>query len=236
MGMPLRSLPRRSGRSATSLPALVVDRPCAIEPLEARIAPAAVFTYTDVDGDKVTVTTSKGTSADLSAIITPHLVGSGIGMQLQEIDFSSNAMVFAGTILTVTAKPTTLGGDGFVNIGYLDASSSDGDGADLNLGNVTIHGDLGRVRAGLNSGTKLGLQSLTVQSLGEFGVSTQAGGTVVSTVLSGLGSLHVNSDVSGAEVLINTGNLGSLFIGGSLLGGATDSTGRIQVVTGGLAP
>ena len=35
-----------------------------IEVIEARIAPAAVFTLTDVDGDRVTIATSKGTNAD----------------------------------------------------------------------------------------------------------------------------------------------------------------------------
>jgi hypothetical protein len=38
-----------------------------VEALESRIVPAAVFTFTDVDGDAVTVKTSKGTNADLSA-------------------------------------------------------------------------------------------------------------------------------------------------------------------------
>ena len=32
----------------------------AIEILEARIAPASVFHYTDIDGDKVTITSSIG--------------------------------------------------------------------------------------------------------------------------------------------------------------------------------
>jgi hypothetical protein len=41
-----------------------------VEPLETRIAPAAIFTFIDVDGDAVTVKTSKGTNADLAAVIT----------------------------------------------------------------------------------------------------------------------------------------------------------------------
>jgi hypothetical protein len=40
--------------------------PSFIEPLETRIAPAAVLTFTDVDGDIVTITSSKGTLADLN--------------------------------------------------------------------------------------------------------------------------------------------------------------------------
>src|SRR5262249_27596031 len=64
-----------------------MNTPAVIEPLEARIAPAAVFTFTDVDGDLVTVKTSKGTNDQLAALITPHLVPAGSlgGKQLQEI-------------------------------------------------------------------------------------------------------------------------------------------------------
>lgn len=41
-----------------------------IEGLETRIAPAAIFTFTDADGDLVTVETSKGTNTELNAAIS----------------------------------------------------------------------------------------------------------------------------------------------------------------------
>src|SRR5688572_12817227 len=118
-----------------------------IEALETRIAPAAVFTFTDVDGDLVTIKTSKGTNAELAAIITKMEVvpGTTPKEQLQKIDFSANAAVFAGTNLTITAKRTADGGDGLVNVGYVDAADSDG-GTSLQLGVVKIAGDLGRIR------------------------------------------------------------------------------------------
>jgi hypothetical protein len=96
-------------------------RPASIELLEARIAPAAVFTYTDVDGDDVTIKTSKGTNADLVAILTR--VPTGLGEELQRIDFSAAPLdgagksVFHGTNLSITAKRTSAGGDGRVNVG-----------------------------------------------------------------------------------------------------------------------
>ena len=56
-----------------------------IETLESRIAPAGVFTYIDVDGDIVTVKTSKGTNQDLADIIVPYLSNEGVpnGQELQ---------------------------------------------------------------------------------------------------------------------------------------------------------
>ena len=38
-----------------------------VELLESRIAPAAIYHFTDVDGDLVTIKTSKGTDAQLAA-------------------------------------------------------------------------------------------------------------------------------------------------------------------------
>ncbi len=53
-------------------------QPCSIEPLEPRIAPAVVIaatghsaTYTDVDGDKVTITVSSGTLSPGGATSRP---------------------------------------------------------------------------------------------------------------------------------------------------------------------
>lgn len=77
-----------------------------IEPIEARIAPAAVFTYTDVDGDFVTIKTSKGTDGDWRAILTLASQG-GLGMQLQKINFggapadASGKSIFHGSSLTI---------------------------------------------------------------------------------------------------------------------------------------
>src|SRR5688572_8013361 len=96
----------------------------AIETLESRIAPAAVFTFTDVDGDSAKIVTSKGTAFELEAIL--RTMPSGQGLAIQEIDFSSNAAVFEGTNLFVTVTKKGETGNGRVNIGYIDAATTNG--------------------------------------------------------------------------------------------------------------
>ncbi len=202
-----------------------------IEPLESRIAPAAVFKFIDVDGDAVTIATSKGTNADLAAIVT--LENSGIGKELQRIDFSLNAAVFAGTSVTVTAVRTAAGGDGLANVGYIDAST-DGGGTALDLGTITIRGDLGQIDAGDASTGTVGVKALSVQSMGEFGASTQqAGNDLVSTVNGALGSLKVAGNVRDAAVVTLgglDGKIGSITIGASFVGGAISSSGAMGLV------
>ena len=67
----ISSTPMKKSRALSRFPQ--------IEWLEARIAPAAVFTYADVDGDLVTVKTSKGTNDDLKSIVMPYLAVKGLG-------------------------------------------------------------------------------------------------------------------------------------------------------------
>lgn len=108
----------------------------AIEPLEPRIAPASIFTYTDVDGDLVTVTISKGTTGDANFV----RVGAGpfeTSQQLQTIDLLGHH-VFDGANITVAATPQDLNGDGVMhgdglaNVGFIDASGGGG----IDLGTV----------------------------------------------------------------------------------------------------
>jgi hypothetical protein len=200
-----------------------------IEPLEVRVAPAT-FTYADVDGYFVTIKTSKGTDPQLAAIITPFLVVEGLGMELQEIDFSAGAATFAGSTLSVMAKRTTAGGDGLVNVGYIDATDTDGGNA-LDVGVVTIKGDLGRINAGDGTTTTAGLKGLSVQSIGLFGGTTQAsGGSLISAINGAIGFLKVFGTVKESRigaVGVADGKIGSVAIGGSLLGGGGDFSGQI---------
>lgn len=187
-----------------------------------------VVTFTDVDGDLVTVKTTKPIldAGDFFGIAT------GAGVQIQLIDFSDDGVAAKGMGLTISAKPQDvnsdgkLDGDGSVNIGAIN-------GTGIDLGAVSIAGDLGRILAGDSDLPSTGLKSLTVQSLGEFGISTQApGGDLVSGFTS-LGTLTVKGSVKEATVIVNgtndvaTSKLGTVTIGGSLLGGATSAAGRI---------
>jgi hypothetical protein len=199
-----------------------------IEPLETRIAPAAVFTYADVDGDFVTIRTSLGTDAQLGDILT--LVATGLGMELQEIDFSENAVVFAGTTLTVSAVRTSAGGDGRVNVGYIDATGATGEGLPLDLGAIVIKGDLGRIDAGFAFAAGSAVRGLTVQSMGEFGLTTQGAGATLESNLSGrLDFLKVAGNLREVflEVTGPDAGLGSVTVGGSIIGGMGNDSGSI---------
>lgn len=193
-----------------------------IEALEARIAPAGfATTFTDVDGDLVTLKVSKGTLAD--AVLTKSV--SGMGEQLQMLDLS--AAVFAGADVTFTAKPQTvwgdLHGDGLVNVGVINALGRA-------LGKVTLPGDLGRITAG---DAVTGLGALSIGSLGHLGATT--GATDFSSVLSGaVGKIKIATDLdgttaaAGARIFV-TNTLGALTVGGSVLGGAGVLSGSVTV-------
>lgn len=194
-----------------------------LEILEARIAPSAVFTYGDVD-------------ADLAAIVMPFLVAEAgaSGMELQKIDFSagpvlpSGKSIFHGADLTITAKRTSVGGDGLANVGYIDASAAGG-GTALDLGKVTIKGDLARIDAGDATTATAAVKSLSVQSMGLFGLSTQGAGASLLSILNGaLGALAVKSDIAGATLKVSStadlehGKIGAVNVSGSLIGVSAD--------------
>lgn len=214
-----------------------------IEPLESRIAPAATFTFMDVDGDIATVTTSKGTSADLAeanGVLTFSLPDPGapdVPRQLLKIDLSLTlpiSQTFMGTDLTVKVTRMAPGGDGLVHVGFIDARELvlGSPEESIDLGTVTIGGDLGQIEAGFGFGT--GVKSLTVDSLGRFGLATQGGtGDLLSIIKGSLGSLKVRTDVREAGVIVTdstpeNGRIGPVTIGGSLVGGDGPDTGVLN--------
>lgn len=209
-----------------------------IEALETRIAPAAIFTYIDVDGDTVTVKTSKGTNQQLADILVPYLSLEGVanGQELQRIDFSLRPDVFQGTDLSVTAKRTNGAGDGLVNVGFIDATSTNG-GTSIDLGSLTISGDLGYIVAGDATTSTPGVKSLSVGTMGRFGTDTQSGGAPSqdSFITGAVATVKVRGDIKGGSFIVGGGGkLGSLSIGGSLIGGDTGTSGFISA-SGGIA-
>jgi len=192
-----------------------------VEELERRLAPAAFVNptplhFTDVDGDNVTVLLSKPLlqSTNVGTIfIFNNSFGSSGPQQLEEIDLTSLAASANGLSLTITAVPSAAGGDGFVNVGFINATGS-------NLGTVSLHGDLGRIDAGNSATPTTGLAALKVHSLGEFG-----------NIFGKLGKLTVGSDIDGAFVNVEggtAGSIGSIHVGGSLIGAALANSGSIQ--------
>lgn len=218
-----------------------------LEPLESRIAPAAVLptisadghraTWTDVDGDKVTLVITKGTlEADGSNFDME--AGPNQGAILQKLDLSASE--FKGTAVTITAvRDKVAGGNNAVDIGFLDAH-------DNSLGAVKINGDLAKIVAGLPSPTaKLpkAVASLSVFSLGQYGAlnldATELG-LLTSEITGKMGAVKVRGSVTGVSFSVVGGTfagIDALTIGGSLIGtaesqsGSFTTTGGIKTVT-----
>lgn len=203
-----------------------------VEVLESRIAPASI-TFTDVDGNVVTITSSKGSAADLQGVAV--FGAEGLGQELRELRLSDAADVFKGANISIVkgALDDTL----FVNVGFIN-------GAGVDLGKITVDGDLGRILAGDTNSKTAAVKKLTVGSMGVLGLATQeAGGTLASKFVGRLGSLTVNGDFKEASLVVlgidpdpdegtstqidARGDIGAIFIGGDFIGGATAKTGFI---------
>jgi hypothetical protein len=184
-----------------------------IEILESRIAPASLV-LTDVDGDKVTFTTSKG-ALDAS-LVTKTATLDGLHTVFA-VDLSLG--VFADTNLTVAVTKGG-GGDGKAIVGHIEASPN-------LLGTVKITGDLGSINTGTGTfGTGVALKSLTVDSMGRYAGS--AGYVMNSTLRGDVGSFVVKGDVSRVNLYFPR-SVDSISIGGSLIGGGADGEGSISV-------
>jgi hypothetical protein len=213
----------RSARPASFLSA-------AAERLEARIAPAVLvnpktLTYFDTDGDLVTLTISKGTLTTADFLFDTAFDSPG-PQQLQLVNFASDAPK-AGADVSITAELTGVG-NGIVNVGYLNATGID-------LGKVTIDGDLGRLDAGNSDLTTFGVKRIEVGSMGAAGITTQAaGGNLTSHIKGPLNALITTDDVQTATLLIS-GAVGTIDIGGSVLGGDDVQSGAIRSGAIGLA-
>jgi hypothetical protein len=177
-----------------------------------------------VDGDLVTITTSRGTVTDLAGAVlfSPF---QGLGQQLRALDLTTAPAAFAGTGVSITARRQDadldgdLDGDGLVNVGAIHA-------AGLNLGTVTVRGDLAEIDAGAGAGV-LAVGKLTVRSMGRFGPATGSP-TGVSDINGRLGRLSVAGDINLAEIVVAAGGAGSIEVGGSLVG----TTGAFPGSTG----
>jgi hypothetical protein len=204
-----------------------------LEALESRIAPASLqfvnpttATYTDVDGDLVKVKFSKGilSAANVGSVLVTVPIDATHD-QLQNIDLTVGTLAVpaAGTSITVTVTPK-LPGDGFANIGYINATG-------LDLGPVTIRGDLGAIDAGDGVTKTAGLKGLTVQSFGALGTTTGAPMDMESDIVGALSKLTVKEDMNGARLEVSggkDGKLPSVTIGGSLIGGHAVRSGAIH--------
>jgi hypothetical protein len=171
------------------------------------LAPS-VFTYTDIDGDKVKITASTGNLAGHATIV---------GGQLRLLDLSDP--MFNGTSITFTVTKAG-NGDGLAAVGRINGGSND-------FGTIVVRGDLGAITAGSGSATVPAIQSLRVHSMGIYGLATQGGAGDLGADLNGaLGMLTVAGDVKEAIVYV-AGKVGPVTIGGSLIGGDANLSGSI---------
>ena len=208
-----------------------------IEPLEARIAPATLVspttvTFQDKNGDTATVTISKplftmGVVNKVFTFDTGSVNGSNsTEQQLETLDLRWLGHAASGMDVSITVPQVN---NGPVNVGYINSSAND-------LGTVTVDGDLGRIAAGDFVFNKLGLVSLTVNSIGAQGTATQAAGGNLNTLISGkVGSITVNGDIDNASIGIGGGRHGfleTLTVTGSVNGGAAAYSGSIRTQGG----
>lgn len=191
------------------------------EPLEARIAPATLtgrtLSYTDIDGDQVKITFTLGTYAETDFTFDTANFGDPGPQQLQSLNFSGDTDKDKTSIAMKVTR--VAGGDGQAHIGWIDAT-------DIDLGTVSILGDLGRINAGDDALETAGVKALKVASMGVFGADTQGGaGSVTSNVVGSLGSLTVKGHIFRAE--FNADSFGKITVGGSLFGGSVDYSGQL---------
>ncbi|MEO8350950.1 MAG: Calx-beta domain-containing protein [Chthoniobacteraceae bacterium] len=187
-------------------------------------------TFTDVDGDKVTVKTSKSTFTQGLFDVREE----GLGFQLQSLNLTDAG--FSGAKLSFGAKPQKLDefdgkqGAKSVNVGEIDAFG-------VSLKAVQVKGDLGRIGAGAGgsaivrgdggSGAQA-LGTLSVSSFGALGLATQdADGISLSTLSGSLKKLSVKGDMVAGLEIIGGGSLGKATIKGDLDGSAPATSGIV---------
>jgi hypothetical protein len=192
----------------------------AIEILESRIAPATlsgqVVTYTDLDGDTVSIMFSTGTLAKSQfTFANSSAFDDTTPQQLQTIDIHGLAG-FAGADITVTVKPAASGGDGLTAIGYINATGVD-------LGKVSVAGDLSEIDAGTDAASNVAIKALSVFSMNLYSNATDP---AKSEIKGSLGSLTVKTDVTHAEIKVTdsmaaaNGKIGVISIGGFITSGS----------------
>jgi hypothetical protein len=191
-----------------------------IEPLEARIAPAAVLTLMDVDGDIVTITSSKGTDAQLDKAVQRMDAGSLGGVEIVSIALDKDA-IFEGTDLSIVAERGPSGGNGLVNVGRIDAANDvlDDFDAGRNLGRIFVDGNLKDFDAGTGAADSR-VESLRVHS---------TSGNAIWNVNASIGKLAVKTDLRGVQIDLTTPfDIGKVKIGGSLIGEVSKESGVIR--------
>ncbi len=197
-----------------------------IRQLMATLVGNNAVTYQDVDGDSVAVNFSSGflTSANVNSVLqfdTSTVNGSNaVRQQLRSINLGGLTAAARSAIATAVVRNLGTGGDGRVNIGQIIATGID-------LGNVTVNGDLGRIRAGDTNYGSRAAGVISVNSLGALGTSTGAVDNDTEAAGS-IRALNVSGGIFNAYIRTeHGGDIESLTISGSLFGGSLSNSGSI---------
>jgi hypothetical protein len=195
-------------QTANQIRGLAVDIPQITIAANGRTA-----SYTDVDGDRITVKTNRGTFDSSDFVL--FSAGAPGSAQLSRLLLSDDGEEFIGANITIAAKRTGAG-DGFVNVGWIDSTGFD-------LGHINVKGDLGKLTVGDGITSTRGLGSLTIRSLGVEDISTQgpegSGHDLESVITGGSGAIKIAGDVRSARFDTRSAPIASLTIGGDLVGG-----------------
>jgi autotransporter-associated beta strand protein len=162
-------------------------------------------TYTDADGDLVTVKTTRG-KFDTSLFT---LRAAGAGAILQDLNISDPAKGFEGARLTFTATPKNGAGNRHVDVGRINAVS-------LDLGGVIVPGNIDVLIAGDADFTdKAGLGLLIADSVGVARNDTESFARIIAE--GPTGSILIKGSVVGATIEAGRqSGVKSIFVGGSL--------------------
>ncbi len=186
----------------------------ASHPIPVTKAAGKTLTYTDVDGDLVSVTVNKGK-------ITPEMLTFGPGGGLFMVDLTAGGTFKDGANVTFTVGKKV--GNGIINVGAIQAPG-------LHLGIVKITGDLGQIDVGTGNPLKPALKSITVGSLGMMGADMQLPGTInplTSDITGNLPLFTIKGGFNLASINVS-GNLGRITIGGDFNGTGSLSLSQLQ--------
>ena len=217
-----------------------------LQALEGRITPAAVVHFFEADGDRITVRTNKGSTAQLLATLTDQngsaITEGATGVARFYIDFRASAALppaFAGTNLTVGTAKYHRAGNNLVD--YVSINAFDGGaGNNIDLGVVFVKGNLVYIDAGDEDLTTPAIRKVDVVSWGPNDIDGLTP-PLSSQIRGNIGSINVRKDFDGYIISNNAAGIanyldfdegtqiGSITVGRGFWGGDYNDMGHIQV-------
>jgi hypothetical protein len=222
-------------------------------------ADGKMATFTDVDGDNVTIRTTRGTLDPRMIILSPANSRGGHQLHVLDLDALFTRFDLAKVSITAERGPD---GNGRVNVGEIRAQS--------NLTKLRVDGDVASVygfdieRVAVHSVGVHAKQTLLEESTAQVGVGVNemltmrvaadirgavgtghlnhlvVGGTLFGSVRVGrIQTIEIHGDIHGGFILVGEdefgprpSNLPSLHVGGSLIGGTGRHSGSVLVPNG----